>query len=895
VSPAFISIAENSFKVDAKFMNIGKAPDRNIVVEIKRLYPDQTSKVVYRDTIKGIRYADSISVNIPIDPVKDKGSNKITVTIDADNNVDEFFETNNSVTKELIIFEDEARPIYPYTFAIINQPNTKLFASTANPFSLSKQYRMEIDTTELFNSPLKASNTINSSGGVLEFNPGITFTDNTVYYWRVGAVPSSGNIKWNASSFIYLANHDAGFNQSHLYQNFKSTAQNIYLDSASRSWKFSGAVHNLFAKNGIFPTAAQQEGDLTISVDDDPFIRSACVGRSLVFNVFDEKTLQPWKNVDANGNSLFLYGSGSASCAANASRKNNFEFSYMSSQSRKLMADFMDTIPVGAYVVVRSFDYSNGQIFSEMLKSDRALFGSNNLYDKLLNAGFAALDSINQPRAWILIYQKGVNSFKPKYVFSNGIYDNVSVSADVVVSGKNGDIFSPQFGPAKAWKEFNWDGLSLETPTKDVPTVDIIGITFNGTADTLYNDISLSQKKVDISAINARQYPFLQLHLHNTDTVDYTPYQLKFWNLTYDPVPEGAVAPNIYFKMKDTLGAGEPVDFQMAFKNVSITAFDSLKVKAIITDHNNVQHVLPVIKYRPLNSNDTLNVKLFIDSKQFIGSNSLYIDVNPDNDQPEQYHFNNFIYKNFYVDIDSLSPLLDVTFDNVHILNNDIVSAKPDIMIRLKDESKWILLNDTSLIKLQVRYPNGNIRSFNFNNDSVQFVPATQGTSTGNTATVNFKPFFTEDGDYELIVSGTDKSSNQAGVVEYRVGFKVINKPMISNMLNYPNPFTTSTAFVFTVTGSEVPQNLKIQIITVTGKVVRDITKEELGPLHIGRNITEFKWDGTDQYGQKVANGVYLYRVVTNLNGKSLDKYKSENDDTDRYFNKGYGKMYLMR
>jgi flagellar hook assembly protein FlgD len=134
-----------------------------------------------------------------------------------------------------------------------------------------------------------------------------------------------------------------------------------------------------------------------------------------------------------------------------------------------------------------------------------------------------------------------------------------------------------------------------------------------------------------------------------------------------------------------------------------------------------------------------------------------------------------------------------------------------------------------------------------------------------------------------------------AGNLEYKVGFQVLNKPMISNLLNYPNPFTTSTAFVFTITGSEVPQNIKIQILTITGRVVREIIKDELGPLHIGRNITEFKWNGTDQYGQKLGNGVYLYRVVTNLNGKHLDKYTSEKDDTDKYFNKGYGKMYLMR
>ena len=119
---------------------------------------------------------------------------------------------------------------------------------------------------------------------------------------------------------------------------------------------------------------------------------------------------------------------------------------------------------------------------------------------------------------------------------------------------------------------------------------------------------------------------------------------------------------------------------------------------------------------------------------------------------------------------------------------------------------------------------------------------------------------------------------------------------MISNLLNYPNPFTTSTAFVFTITGSEVPQNIRIQILTVTGKVVREITRAELGDLHIGTNITEFKWDGTDMYGSRLANGVYLYRVITNMNGKALDKFSTDaNRSTDQFFNKGYGKMYLMR
>ena len=63
-----------------------------------------------------------------------------------------------------------------------------------------------------------------------------------------------------------------------------------------------------------------------------------------------------------------------------------------------------------------------------------------------------------------------------------------------------------------------------------------------------------------------------------------------------------------------------------------------------------------------------------------------------------------------------------------------------------------------------------------------------------NTASIEFRPYFPDDGEYELIISGKDAAGNKAGAIDFRVLFTVINKPMISNMLNYPNPFTTSTA-----------------------------------------------------------------------------------------------------
>ncbi|MEZ5048756.1 MAG: T9SS type A sorting domain-containing protein [Saprospiraceae bacterium] len=89
----------------------------------------------------------------------------------------------------------------------------------------------------------------------------------------------------------------------------------------------------------------------------------------------------------------------------------------------------------------------------------------------------------------------------------------------------------------------------------------------------------------------------------------------------------------------------------------------------------------------------------------------------------------------------------------------------------------------------------------------------------------------------------------------------MLNKKTISEIYNYPNPFSTSTKFVFTLTGS-IPEQFVIQIMTVSGKVVKQISKEELESLRIGNNITEYSWNGTDEFGDKLANGTYFYRLI---------------------------------
>ena len=897
INPSFISIAEDNFQVKVRMVNIGKTVDDSITVEVKRQYPDGSSAQIVKQKIRGIRYSDSLAFTIPIVPTRDKGLNKLIITVDADFIIDEMSESNNTVTKEFFIFEDEARPIYPYNYSIINTPNGKVVASTANPFSPLRNYVMEMDTTSFFSSPLKVSKTLSSKGGVLEFDPGITYMDSVVYYWRVAIVPAAGQAyHWNNASFVYINGDKEGYNQSHYFQHTKSTVDRISLDSTTREWKYGSRVTNVFIRNGVFNTGASGENELNVTIDDEYHIASACVGHSIVFNVFDPVTFKPWLNIDGGGANLYKSGSGSANCAV--LRHYNFEFSYMTPAGRKLIMNFMDSIPDGYYVIARSFDTDNDKSYSATWRADTAIYGSyNSLYHRLFAAGMMNIDSINKPRAWIFMYKKNDYSFLPKYEHTLGIYDRGILSATAHTPDTIGIITSPVFGPAKQWKEVIWKGTSLEDPSTDNPTIEVIGINAQNIETVLYT-LDRDTHNFDISAVSVTDYPFMRLRMRNIDSVSLTPFQLSAWKIYYEPVPEGALAPNIVFTGKDTLEVGEPFLFSIAFKNVSKYPFDSVAVKTTLLDNTNTTHILSFPKQKPLISGDTIVLKFELDSRQYPGANSLYVDMNPDNAQPEQFHYNNFLYHNFYVKTDLTNPLLDVTFDAVHILNRDLVSSKPHIEIKLKDEAKFLLLNDTALSSVQVRYPDGTLRTYHFDNDTLRFTPATSGAD--NTATVNLYPAFNkqynpEGDEYELIVKGKDRSGNKAGSSEYRISFTIISKPMISNLLNYPNPFSTSTAFVFTVTGSEIPQNMKIQVLTITGKIVREITKEELGPIHIGRNITEFKWDGADQFGQKLANGVYIYRFVTSLNGKRMEKYKAKDDNTEVFFNNGYGKMYLMR
>ncbi len=891
ISPTILTVADQNFSLFVKMFNLGKVVKDSILVTITRKLPNDSVQVVYKQLVPGIKNADSLQLTVPINPLTDKGLNVLTVTLDDGNKIAESSETNNIITREFYVFEDEIRPAYPYNYSIINQQNVTFTASTSNPLGIQRQYLMEIDTTDNFNSVFKKQYTSSGPGGIVQFTPtNLTLTDSTVYYWRTSMVPLNNTPAiWNKFSFVYLPSGGTGFNQSHYYQHKQSSYDsNLFLDEDG-VFKFKQLNRTLQIKTGLSPYTTFDR--ISVILDFDQYEQYGCVYNTLQFLVYDTISFKPWKNYNVAGGGL--YGSkGLCQLHPDGSRY-IFEFPYGDPVYRKRAMDFIDSIPAGYFVSITNLGTVSNTSFIKDWQADTATLGSgNSLYHKLKSLGLNSIDSFKKNLPFIFFFSKNNPAYTPQQIMGVAAADQLAGNFIVRPRYISGTIESPVFGPAKSWSSLHWRGKSLDLVKADSVNIEVYGVQQNGISNLLASVRPATD--TSLSFINASTYPYLKLKMQNSDAVYATPNQLNYWRINADYVPEGAVAPNLIFKMRDSVEQGDKIDFALAFKNISLTAFDSLVIKIVITDRNNVPHNIILPKKKPLLSGDTLIINYSIDTRNYPGNNTLNVLVNPDYAQPEQYLFNNFLFKDFYVIEDKKNPLLDVTFDGIHILNKDIVAAKPHILVKLKDENRFIALGDTSLLQVELRHPDGSLQRIHFN-DTMRFSPAVLGTSE-NSATIDYNPSFIEDGEYEFIVSGKDAVGNKAGNdVSYKVTFMVINKAMISNLLNYPNPFTSSTAFVFTITGSEVPQNMRIQILTITGKIVREITKLELGDIHVGTNITDFKWDGTDMYGQKLANGVYLYRVLTNLNGKSLEKYKAEGDNTDKYFKAGYGKMYLMR
>jgi len=618
--------------------------------------------------------------------------------------------------------------------------------------------------------------------------------------------------------------------------------------------------------------------------------------------VIDNHTLKPWHAQDHGdyGHVNFVDNK-----VISGWSEYNFYFDNDFLSATDKLVNFVNHIPDSNYVLFYSF------------RGNYCQKGFNNSlsYENMFREIGANVDSLkNYPNhyPYILFFKKGDSSSVIESFSPDG-EDYITLTAEMENYWYNGTIESSVIGPSSKWGSFHWEISSREPGnTQDTGKVTIYGIDYNGGEHLLIEDLSGTGDLYGLEdSIDASLYPYLKLKSFFADDLNRTPDDLIRWQVTYDEIPEAAINPLklLGYELIDSVQQGENLQLIIAIENITNIAMDSIQVSYRVIDHEYNNYPFTYTLEAPLNPGEVIFDTILVSTSTLISENKLWYEVNPfvgpNPWQLEQYHFNNLYLHNFKVYGDEINPILDVTFDGVHILDGDIVSPKSNIIITLDDENQYLILDDESLVQVFINHPSSNYQDSLVLLDPSEYV-FTAADLPKNKCTIEYKADFKTDGIYELRIMATDKSSNVSGngdgVYDQRISFEVLTESSITQLINYPNPFSTSTRFVFTLTGSELPDNMLIQIMTITGKVVKEITQDELGPIHIGRNITEYQWDGTDKYGEQLANGVYLYKVQVQKDGSEVNEREvtiSTSEGTsslsNKFFKNGLGKMYILR
>ncbi len=94
----------------------------------------------------------------------------------------------------------------------------------------------------------------------------------------------------------------------------------------------------------------------------------------------------------------------------------------------------------------------------------------------------------------------------------------------------------------------------------------------------------------------------------------------------------------------------------------------------------------------------------------------------------------------------------------------------------------------------------------------------------------------------------------------------------LAHVLNYPNPFTTHTTFMFEHNKPQVSMWVQVQVFTVTGKLIKTLDQYLVNE---GFRNSSIEWDGKDDFGDPIGKGVYVYRLkIRTADGETADKYE---------------------
>ena len=836
--------SNESLETNVIVRNWGLTPSDSVQVQLTHNRPTQPAQTLLKNVLPNA-LETTVSFDVPI-TTDDVGENRLQVVIDPANEFEEVDELNNSAEKTRTVFSTGLATIAPLDYAIVSDLQPLLRTGLATSDTTSRSVLFQLDTSPTFNSPNLQSFTTTTDGLVADWQPGAPLADQTAYYWRARIEDPVMPSPWTEARFTTDQSSVApGWRQTG--PQFSDTETNPFLswNEETQSWEFSE-----------FRVDVRYSAERGNGFEKGQFVVNGTLFENVTLG-FGVLVINGTTGEVRDHDSFPTFDI-----------REEFEIRFDTDSTRAMFGldSLLTNLTPGDYVFVRTRHLGNlsGPVIQDEVKT---LFG---------NLGSTAIGTLSYDDLWLMVTRAGFPEETVEWVEPAGpeFTNEVVRDTSLFFIQSEGFTLSPPIGPARAWGSF----IAQANLAGPESTVQIEVMDANG--QDVIIPAAPAGTRTDISSLSPTTHPYIRLKAVLADASQQSTPQLTAWEVAFDPTAELGILPGETRFAADTVEIGQPIVINTTIQNLSPQPSALPTLTYTLTDAFNQERVVGTDTLTILEGGQTQTFSFSANTESASGGNRLRIQLQ----QPgfeEPFALNNLLIKEFFVDNDSEKPQLEVLIDNEMLPANPepvrnlqdpslpFVNAQPTIEIILSDSNPFQLLTDTSLFQIEF-----DREVISFNDPAIQFQPATQGS---NEARVFFTPDLSgRDTTHTLFLRVFDIAGNEAEGSPYQVHFRVQTEFEIENLYPYPNPMQAFTTFAFRLRGADamLAEDFRIRIYTVSGRLIQefDLVENpqllEIPGLRIGWN--KLQWDGRDADGDRVAPGVYLYKVFLRSEGQEI-------------------------
>lgn len=208
---------------------------------------------------------------------------------------------------------------------------------------------------------------------------------------------------------------------------------------------------------------------------------------------------------------------------------------------------------------------------------------------------------------------------------------------------------------------------------------------------------------------------------------------------------------------------------------------------------------------------------------------------------------------------DNNGPEIEIYFDDAKFENSYLVNPDFSLILKLKDQTGLNMSGIGIGHKLEALLNDDPTKTYDLTNN---FVGDLDSGGKSGIAKYNFTSM--QPGDYSLKVKAWDVFNNFSIQNSFFSVVSAKNGIVIRDVVNYPNPMTSSTTFTFQHNYNSL-LNAKINIYTIAGRLIKTLEEK-----YLHDKFVKIDWDGRDEDGNQITNGTYLYKLIVESDDRSL-------------------------